>query len=96
MTDHPRRVFLRGALKFALAGAALPRIVAAAGSCVDPASESLRGSLHYANPSQVANQSCSACGFFTPDAAKGGCGNCVIMSGPVDATGRCDSWSART
>jgi High potential iron-sulfur protein len=89
---------LRRALQFALGVAALPRIVsaAAAQSCVDPQSESLRASLHYASVSTVANQSCSGCGFFTRDSAKAGCGTCVMMSGPVDETGRCDSWSARS
>jgi hypothetical protein len=35
------------------------------------------------------------CGFFTRDDNKPGCGACTIMSGPVDQTGHCDSWSAR-
>jgi len=85
MHDPPRRLLLRRALS-----------AAAAQSCVDPQSDSLRASLHYASVSAVANQSCSGCGFFTRDAAKAGCGACVIMSGPVDETGRCDSWSARS
>lgn len=99
MNEPPRRVLLRRALQLSLGVATLPRLLsaaAAADSCVDPQSESLRASLHYANPSAVANQSCSGCGFFTGDSARPACGSCVIMSGPVDATGRCDSWSARS
>jgi hypothetical protein len=99
MAEPPRRILLRRALQFTLGVASLPRLVsaaAAAQSCVDPQSESLRGSLHYASVSTIPNQSCSGCGFFTADAGKAGCGNCVMMSGPVDATGHCDSWSARS
>ncbi len=99
MHEPTRRLLLRRALQLSLGVALLPRTVStarAAQSCVDPQSESLRASLHYASVSAVANQSCSGCGFFTPDTAKAGCGNCVIMSGPVDQTGRCDSWSARS
>lgn len=95
MQSMPRRWFLRRALQLSAAATALPRVLTAAQSCVDPASESLRASLHYTSVSTVANQSCSACGFFTPG-GKSGCGSCVMMSGPVDETGRCDSWSARS
>jgi hypothetical protein len=98
MHDPSRRHLLRRALQLTTAVAAAPALVrtaAAAESCVDPQSESLRASLHYASASPVAGQPCSACGFFTANAT-GGCGNCVIMSGPVDATGHCDSWSAKS
>ena len=97
MHDPTRRLLLRRALQLTTALAAAPallRSAQAADSCVDPQSESLRASLHYASVSPVANQNCGACGFFT--ASQGGCGNCVIMSGPVDATGHCDSWSAKS
>lgn len=97
MRDPSRRLLLRRALQLTTALAAAPALVRtaqAAESCVDPQSESLRSSLHYASVSPVTGQNCGACGFFT--AAQGGCGNCVIMSGPVDATGHCDSWSAKS
>ncbi len=99
MHEPSRRLLLRRALQLTLGVASMPRLLtaaAAAESCVDPQSESLRASLHYASVSTVANQSCSGCGFFTGDAARPGCGSCVMMSGPVDATGRCDSWSQRS
>ena len=99
MDDPSRRVLLRQALQLTTALVAMPRIAGAAAStasCVDPQSESLRGSLHYASPSPVANQPCAGCGFFTASDTKSGCGNCVMMSGPVDATGHCDSWSPRS
>ena len=99
MHDPSRRKLLRQALQLTTALVAVPRIAgaaASAASCVDPQSESLRGSLHYASPSPVANQNCAACSFFTPADPKTGCGNCVMMSGPVDATGHCDSWSPRS
>ena len=99
MAEYSRRWILRRALQATAALTLLPRTSSAGPtgqSCVDPQSESLRSSLHYASVSAVANQSCSICGFFTRDTSKSGCGTCVIMSGPVDETGRCDSWSARS
>ena len=99
MHEPPRRLILRRALQFAAAMAVGPRVAisgAAAQSCGDPQSESLRTSLHYASVSAVAGQNCGGCGFFTRDGGQGGCGACVMMSGPVDETGHCDSWSARS
>lgn len=99
MEELPRRVALRRALQIAVAVVAAPQLIRfarAADSCVDPSSESLRGSLHYASVSPDPKQPCSGCGFFTPGGAKPTCGTCTIMSGPVDATGHCDSWSARS
>lgn len=97
--ELPRRVVLRRALQITAALAVVPRIMrpaAAADSCVDPASESLRSSLHYASSAPNPKQTCGVCGFFTSDQAKPACGNCQIMSGPVDQGGHCDSWSARS
>lgn len=99
MHDPSRRKILRQALQLTTALVAVPRIAGAAASpasCVDPQSESLRASLHYASASPVPDQPCSACGFYTASDAKNRCGNCVMMSGPVDATGHCDSWSPRS
>ena len=96
-------MLLRRALQLTTALVAMPRIAGAeasattsAAACVDPQSESLRGSLHYASASPVANQTCAGCGFYSAGDTKTGCGNCVMMSGPVDATGHCDSWSPRS
>ena len=92
-------MLLRRALQLTTALVAMPRIAGAAASsasCVDPQSESLRASLHYASASPVADQTCAGCGFYTASDTKTGCGNCVMMSGPVDATGHCDSWSPRS
>ena len=99
MDELSRRVLLRRILhvtvSLAMAPAALST-AAAAESCVDPSSESLRTSLHYANPSSNSSETCSGCGFFGGDAATAACGNCQIMGGPVDAGGRCDSWAAKS
>jgi hypothetical protein len=95
----PRRALLQRVLKLTAAAVILPRIIAtarAADSCVDPASESLRGSLHYASATPKAAEPCSACGFYSANTGKPGCGNCQIMSGPVDEKGHCDSWAARS
>jgi hypothetical protein len=96
--QNPRRLVLRRALQFAAAIAVAPQLIrpaAAAEACVDHSSESLRASLHYVSVSPDPAKPCSACGFFTLDAAKPACGNCVIMTGPVDEKGHCESWSPR-
>jgi High potential iron-sulfur protein len=96
--DLPRRIILRRALQITMAIAVAPHVIRtarAAESCVDPAAESLRNSLHYASATANASQPCNACGFFTRDDGKPACGNCMIMSGPVDQNGHCDSWAAR-
>jgi hypothetical protein len=85
---------LQFAASFAIAPVAL-QAAPAAEACVDPASESLRSSLHYSNPSAKSAETCSGCAFFSAGAAKSACGNCQILSGPVDAGGRCDSWAAK-
>jgi len=98
MHEPPRRVLLRRILQFTASLALAPAAVQTAESaeaCVDPASESLRSSLNYSNPSAKSGETCSGCAYFSAGAAKSACGNCQIMSGPVDAGGHCDSWSAR-
>lgn len=103
---HRRELLCRG-LKLLTAAAALPLAVprvsaAAAASCTQPDSQPLRESLHYADVAQDAAQACAACGFFTAeegkpaDGKKPACGNCMIFSGPVNATGHCDSWSMKS
>ncbi len=98
MKELPRRAVLRRALQIsgALAIPYLSGTLRAAQSCVDPSSESLRTSLHYASLSPKATETCSACGFFTAEGSKPACGNCQIMSGPVDEKGHCDSWAPRS
>jgi hypothetical protein len=97
--ELPRRVLLHRVLQFAAALAIVPRVVGtarAADSCVDPSSESLRASLHYASVSPKADETCSGCGFFSREGSKPACGSCQIMSGPVDEKGHCDSWAAKS
>ena len=95
MDEMPRRALLRRILQVSVSLAVAPAALRAAESCVDPASESLRTSLHYSNPSPKSGETCSGCGFFGGD-GKAACGNCQIMSGPVDAGGHCDSWAAKS
>ncbi len=98
MSELPRRVLLRRVLGFsgALAVVRMVGVARAAQSCVDPASESLRTSLHYSGVSPKPTEPCSACAFFTADSGKSACGNCQIMSGPVDEQGHCDSWAPKS
>jgi hypothetical protein len=60
-------------------------------ACTDSASESLRNSLHYRNSVADPKQACSHCEFYVQEDNKQ-CGQCMIMGGPVDPTGHCDSW----
>ena len=68
---------------------------AAADSCAEAATESLRASLHYANPSALPDQTCSNCVFFSRGVVASACGKCTIMTGTVDPKAHCDSWSAK-
>jgi len=95
MRKLPRRELLRHAVGFLPLIALIGSRARAAESCVDPASESLRVSLHYKIVGPGAAQSCATCGFFAAN-EKPSCGDCMIMSGPVDAAAHCDSWSAKT
>jgi hypothetical protein len=67
---------------------------ARAADCADP-TESLRASLRYVEASPDPKQTCSACGFFTPDAKPTACGTCTIFNGAANPQGRCDSWAAK-
>ena len=70
--------------------------VARGGSdCATPESESLRHSLNYVVPSPDPKQQCHLCSFFTASDQAAGCGQCIILSTPVDATGHCSSWASR-
>jgi hypothetical protein len=96
MSEPSRRRALRTLLQSAavlFVGPAASR--AAAESCVDADSESLRTSLNYANPSADPAKACGGCAFFTRDESLPACGQCTIMSSHVDAGGVCDSWAAR-
>ena len=94
MSELTRRQLLGRALPLALATVVVvARTAAAADSCVDPESESLRASLNYTSKADDPATNCAACAFFSPDSARAGCGNCTMKSGRVDATGHCDSFS---
>lgn len=96
MTTLPRRRLLVGAARLATTAVLAPALVPlahAAGSCVDSASESLRSSLNYLPVAADPAKACGGCAFFKAEAAGAACGACEIMSGPVDRSGTCDSWS---
>jgi uncharacterized paraquat-inducible protein A len=72
----------------------------AAAACVDPGSltsseRSLRATVRYTERAENAQQSCKDCVFFHPASADAACGRCDILSGTVNTTGHCISWSAR-
>lgn len=89
-----RAVLLRG-IKVVSALAVLPvaaRVHAAEPACVEIASEPLRESLNYADPSPYPEKTCDNCGFFRPN-GDASCGRCDIMTGPTNGTAWCESWS---
>jgi hypothetical protein len=92
MSGMTRRCLLQ-ALPLGVSALALARESGAAGSCVQPESESLRASVNYVDKAADPALACAHCAFFSPDAAGGACGSCQILSGPVDPTGHCDSFS---
>lgn len=106
MRDLHRRDVICGGLKLLTAIAVLPLAAVprarAATSCVNPDSEALRDSLHYTDTAADPAKACKACGFFTAEEQAAGkerasaCGNCMIFTGPVSATGHCDSWSMKS
>ena len=93
MDAMTRRRLLMGALPLGISGLALGRVARAAGSCAQPESEALRASVHYVESAPDPVTACARCAFFTADPAGGTCGSCQILSGPVDTTGHCDSFS---
>jgi hypothetical protein len=93
MVGMTRRQLLQRTLALGLAGSASPLAGRAAGACVEDASQSLRASVNYVAPAPDPASACARCAFFTADPSGGSCGNCQILSGPVDATGHCDSFS---
>ena len=93
MAGITRRRLLMGTLPLGVSGLVFTCAARAAGSCVQPESEALRASVNYVNPSADPAVACTHCAFFTADSAGGACGSCQILSGPVDATGHCDSFS---
>lgn len=93
MAVMTRRRLLLAALPSGITGLFLARSARAADSCVQPESEALRASVNYVEPAADPGANCARCAFFTADPAGGACGSCQILSGPVDATGHCDSFS---
>ena len=74
-------------------GPAVVRAATAAESCADPASQSLRAAMNYANASADPAKTCGGCAFFTRDESLQACGQCTIMSSLVDEGGVCGSWA---
>lgn len=97
VNDLSRRNAIRALLQGAAALAATPLLAraAAAESCADPASESLRASMNYAAVSADPAKTCNGCAFYASDDSLQSCGHCTIMSGHVDEGAVCDSWAAR-
>jgi High potential iron-sulfur protein len=97
MRHFDRRKFLACSLQ-------LPMLVVVArtaeAACADPdeMSDSVRGmreSLEYSDAASDPNKTCSGCSFFRSDKASAGCGQCEVLTGPVNSKGHCVSWTKR-
>lgn len=96
--NSTRRAFLRKGAEVVSAVCVFPIVSHAAESsqsCIQPASQPLLQSLNYQAVSPDPAKACKGCAFFSADTTSASCGKCMIASGPVDATGHCDSWAAR-
>ena len=62
--------------------------------CVRVDSEPQREYPSHADPAPDPAKSCLVCGLFHGERVTG-CGDCMIMSGPVTGTVYCESWSER-
>ena len=67
MSGLSRRQLLFHAVPIGLAGLAFARPARAAGSCVQPDSESLRASLNYVTTAADASAACAHCAYFAAD-----------------------------
>jgi len=96
--EPTRRKIVQLGMPFVAACAVLPLMVMKAkadDACTDAASEGLRSSLHYTAAAPEPTQACSGCAFFSRGDAHQPCGKCVILDGPVNPNGHCDSSSKK-
>ena len=101
-----RRNLLRQSVQLPLGGlllaaAASPAAFAADAKkvCADPKAmdsgqRSIREALNYVEMAKDPTMTCADCGFF--QATADGCGTCMIFTGPANAQGHCESWSAKS
>ncbi len=87
-----RRQFLIKGTQALSAVTLIPVAAKSAQQCVELESEELRDSLNYQDPAPDPKQQCKDCGFFELKAAP--CGYCMIMTGPVNSSAHCESWSS--
>jgi hypothetical protein len=99
-----RRKLLERSLQLPLGGVVLAAVAAQSAAAAEKAcfdmeaadagQKGIRESLNYVEKSKDPKQICGTCGFF--ESTTGGCGNCMIFTGPANANGHCDSWSAKS
>jgi hypothetical protein len=65
-------------------------------SALAPADLSVRTALAYTDISMEAGKSCLSCQQFVAPAAVGTCGTCKVLKGPINPTGYCKSFVAKT
>jgi len=90
-----RQLLQRAATLLGATCVAYEAVAAAPAACVaaDDPNGSLYHSLNYVESSPNPAQRCSACSFFSePDKS---CGKCMILGGPANINGHCDSWAAK-
>lgn len=55
-----------------------------------------REGLGYVDDSPHPENVCDNCQFWLPAEAGGNCGGCVVVPGPIDPEGYCNSWAPQT
>jgi hypothetical protein len=55
-----------------------------------------RNALHYNQASTVEGRRCDNCQQWQAPAEANTCGTCIIVPGPINPAGNCDSWVAKT
>jgi hypothetical protein len=99
MRTTERRQFLAWCAHLPVLAALASHRATAAPVCANPDDltsneQALRTSLEYTDNSPDPQKTCSACSFFTR-AGDDGCGKCQALNGPVNAKGRCSSFTLR-
>lgn len=76
---------------------------AAALACTDVSAltedeKTTRTTLNYVDASVTEGKNCTNCQQFQADAANaaGSCGACLVVPGPINPAGYCDSWAEKT
>lgn len=99
-----RRGMLRRTVHLTVLASAAPMLLSACGGgeleCSDVSSLSAgdrtaRAGAQYVDRATDASRRCDGCSFYQAGAA-GQCGACTVVRGPINPSGSCQLWAARS